>query len=381
MGLLRFTLALAVLLTHAGGVFGYTIVDSDVAVQSFYVISGFLITFILNEKYVGEGASWLFYTNRFLRLFPTYWVILAGSVLAALALYVLQHRGVVAAYAASFHANSWPVMAALLVTNVMLVGQDWAMLFDYANGIRLLNSLSSARTGGNSFLFVPQAWSLGVEISFYVLAPAVVRRPLIAVLILAFSLVMRIFGYFHGYIDDPWSYRFFPFELSMFLMGTLSYYLWGIVRKLPKSSAVFWLSFLPLIAAILYPAYKTGGIGFFTPSKVFYFLLLTVSLPAVFEKTKACELDRLIGDLSYPLYLCHVLVLWVLHQVPVFRKEGPVYALCGAIASIAVAWMITYWLDERIDAFRQTRLRLAKPNLPPDVDSNRPSDDIVSTPT
>lgn len=36
---------------------------------------------ILNEKYKGPGSYYLFITNRFLRLLPAYWVVLALTVL------------------------------------------------------------------------------------------------------------------------------------------------------------------------------------------------------------------------------------------------------------------------------------------------------------
>jgi peptidoglycan/LPS O-acetylase OafA/YrhL len=79
MGSLRLILALSVFLAHTGSLFGVFLVGPSVAVQSFFLISGFYMALVLNEKYKGSGSYYLFITNRLLRLLP-YWVVL--SVLA-----------------------------------------------------------------------------------------------------------------------------------------------------------------------------------------------------------------------------------------------------------------------------------------------------------
>ena len=80
MGSLRLFLALSVALGHFGMPLGFP--TSDIAVQSFYVISGFYMALVLNEKY-GPGTYWLFISNRLLRLWPTYIVVLVLSFAAA----------------------------------------------------------------------------------------------------------------------------------------------------------------------------------------------------------------------------------------------------------------------------------------------------------
>src|SRR5450759_4624800 len=77
MGIIRVLLALSVVAAHFGGIWNLRFVGGQVAVQSFYIISGFYMSLILNEKYVGKNKSYkLFITNRFLRLYPIYWLSL-----------------------------------------------------------------------------------------------------------------------------------------------------------------------------------------------------------------------------------------------------------------------------------------------------------------
>lgn len=183
MGILRFILALSVVFAHVGIRWP---IAPDRAVQAFFVISGFYMALVLDKRY---SDNWTFWTNRLIRIFPSYLLIAA---LTALWLW-----------------RFWPQFYASLstfdaVTNVVIVGQD----------------ISTYRGGG---LFLPQAWSVSLELYFYVLAPWLVRlrSPKIIGLIII-SIIARLIGYSRG-LGDFWSYRFFPFEMSFFLAGILIY--------------------------------------------------------------------------------------------------------------------------------------------------------------
>ena len=79
MGIYRFLLALNVVIFHLLGVPAI----GPFAVFSFFVLSGFLMTLIMKETY-GYSLSGLskYAMNRFLRLFPSYWVLLLITILA-----------------------------------------------------------------------------------------------------------------------------------------------------------------------------------------------------------------------------------------------------------------------------------------------------------
>ncbi len=72
-------------------------------------------------------------------------------------------------------------------------------------------------------LIIPQAWTLGLEVSFYLIAPFILTRKKILFLLLMLSFALRIFLYQIGLgREDPWVYRFFPTELVFFILGALS---------------------------------------------------------------------------------------------------------------------------------------------------------------
>ncbi len=76
MGLLRTLFALAVALGHLGAPWGFQPMNGNVAVQSFYIVSGFYMTMIYNEKYAAyANAKTVFWLSRYLRLAPAFVLI------------------------------------------------------------------------------------------------------------------------------------------------------------------------------------------------------------------------------------------------------------------------------------------------------------------
>ncbi len=69
MGIIRTLLALGVLIGHSKAGFVLPLPGGMMAVQAFYIISGFYMGLVLTEKYSKkENGYSLFITNRFLRI-------------------------------------------------------------------------------------------------------------------------------------------------------------------------------------------------------------------------------------------------------------------------------------------------------------------------
>jgi hypothetical protein len=89
LNILRFILALCVVLYHFHGELAGD--AGRVAVVGFFLISGFLITLIVNETYPTPAHNWNFLVNRFLRIYPQY-VFAAVVGLLAVSLYPQSSR-------------------------------------------------------------------------------------------------------------------------------------------------------------------------------------------------------------------------------------------------------------------------------------------------
>jgi peptidoglycan/LPS O-acetylase OafA/YrhL len=78
MGSFRLLLAATVMLGHFVPFYPQHLpflIYGSASVPAFYIVSGFLITLVLREKY--QSRAGLFYSNRALRIFPLYWAALA----------------------------------------------------------------------------------------------------------------------------------------------------------------------------------------------------------------------------------------------------------------------------------------------------------------
>jgi peptidoglycan/LPS O-acetylase OafA/YrhL len=120
--------------------------NGTTAVLLFYVISGFLISFALSNKYgTSSGGIAHFYAGRVIRIFSLYWPLL---LLAALV------------------SKNWILSAPIIdkFLSVTVIGMDWRFAFaDYPN----LHVVTMPVLG--------QAWTLSAELTFYLIAPFLLR--------------------------------------------------------------------------------------------------------------------------------------------------------------------------------------------------------------
>jgi len=72
---------------------------------------------------------------------------------------------------------------------------------------------------------IPQAWSLGVELMFYLIARFTLRQLSTASLLVVVGLLTSVILWQNGLTQDPWSYRFAPAQASYFGLGACTYHL------------------------------------------------------------------------------------------------------------------------------------------------------------
>ncbi len=363
MGLLRFLLALAVVAAHCNSVFGLQLMDGQVAVQSFFIISGFYISLILNEKYVQQpNAYWLFLSNRLLRLFPIYWTVLLATLFAYAAFSIISdsRSNFLPAVYSTVHFNPFSLIA-LILSNIFIIGQDLIMFM----GINLQNghffftaNFQVTKPPLHSFLLVPQAWTLALELLFYSIAPFLVRRSYKSILLLvSLSFAIRFFLYSQlGLTNDPWTYRFFPSEIMFFLLGIISYKLFIKVRSKPAQKYTqLGLSIVLIALTITYAAIPSGRFDQFPfPVKeVAYFLLLVSTIPFLFMFSNRFAFDSQIGELSFPIYITHILIIKFINKIPVsWANQGWVIVL----TTIVVSYLLNRFISIPIEKIRQARV-------------------------
>jgi peptidoglycan/LPS O-acetylase OafA/YrhL len=350
MGSLRTLFAIAVVFAHSPWNDGNSFVGGQNAVQLFYMISGFLISYIIatNPAYRTPAR---FYLNRALRIYPIYYVVAILTVIARL---VGDPKFF------DFYEKIPPAATALLeFSNVFLFGQD-AVMFAGVDHDQLVFAPDFRQSEHLLFtgLLVPQAWTLGVELSFYALAPFILRNKATLLLILTASLATRVALIWIGPgSHDPWTYRFFPAELSLFILGSLScHYLlprWkGYLAsadsqdRLPKMATYFLI-----VLSVFYFAIP----GDEHIKRLSLFAVFLVLLPLAFIYQNTSRIDSAIGELSYPIYIGHMLVIMAFGVLT--SKHGitsvVVITLGNVVLAVGFAYVLNILVSGRVERVRQ----------------------------
>jgi peptidoglycan/LPS O-acetylase OafA/YrhL len=347
MGLLRTLLALSVVIYHARPN-STLLVGGPNAVRCFYVISGFLISYVLVERHQYASLR-AFYLSRYLRLYPIYVVVALLSLGAAVTMHQ-EH------FLAVYRQSPPAAVAVLTLSNLFMIGQDWIMFLGVQHHALVpVANFNHSEVPLYQGMLIHPAWTLGIELSFYAIAPFVLpRRKLVYALLIA-SVLLRWYLVHLGLgTRDPWSYRFFPTELALFLAGALAHQrllpwfagrdaahggIWslaGTLALIVLCTFYFELALPPAVGALL------------------LMLAFIALIPLAFLFQRRHAFDARLGELSYPIYIVHWLVLWavgyVLHRWGVFGTDPWVAAVL--LSTIAGAVLLNKFIGEPFERLR-----------------------------
>jgi peptidoglycan/LPS O-acetylase OafA/YrhL len=362
MGILRFILAVCVILGHAGFHFA---VEGGTAVQCFYILSGFFMTMILTEKYNQKGQVGLYFENRFLRLFSVYWIFLGFNVALSALNHFVHHSGTLSRWIESWHHLTLIDRASLIFSNVFMIGHDWASLFELgSHGIQRVADFKSPNPFLPTLFFIPQTWTLGIEITFYILAPFLARRRWWIVMVIAVAtFILRAYLVSNGYRSGMWGNGFFPSEVGMFLLGTLSYKGYAAHKDKLHGPVTLVVAGLTLLIVLAFPYIGQDGPIFFTAPHILLFTVLTVGIPALFSVTRKLKWERTIGELSYPIYLSNEIFTQTLKRIPHILSHPIFLALLTIGATTALSAVVIKFVDIPVNRYREMRLRKSRNRL------------------
>lgn len=311
MGILRTFLALCIVGVHTEPFLSLGPSAGILPVRCFYVISGFYMALVLTEKY---SSALPFYKARLLRLLPMYWAALGITIALG---YTRGFWDVPTAY------DRIPVGVAILTTfsNALLIGQDWLYFIG---------------KGYESTTIVGQAWTLSLEITFYAIAPLFVRARSATILLTVFgAFLLKQFAAQHGLWDHPWDYRFFPFELPYFLLGMLAYRFYAFAK--PGAGLGIAVS-VGLIAVTTLVEQNTWYFH------NLYLACVTIAVPFIFAMTKDSKADAVVGELSYPIYITHMIFVSFFYAT----ARDSALGLGVGVAAMSIALSAGFILAERL---------------------------------
>ena len=348
MGLIRLLLALSVLISHSGNSFKILSNGSD-CVQLFFIISGFYIILILDKKYYKLSNSYYYFiTNRVLRIFPMYFVILFLTILYALysSKFSPGLPNDLAAYVAFWNQLEVKYLTLLITLNFTILGQEVLSFFSHVqDGPALIFNPE----GGilSQFIFIPQAWSIGMEIWFYLLAPFLFKLKNKQIVIIIIFLVILKYLFLNEFSNSyNWMYRVHLFELVYFLLGGISYKLIKIKKLNPLTGKLIFMMIIVYVVSInLFTDYLIV--------KWSTYLVFSLAIPVIFRLTSKSKTDKFLGDLSYPIYIIHFLIIAVSREFNIM--SGELRLVFIILLSILISYILNKILNP-IEKYRKIRL-------------------------
>lgn len=332
-GTWRFFLASIVVLTHlyptASHILGYQ------AVVAFFVLSGYLMTLVLNQKYgFTRGGMARFVVNRFLRIYPLYWV----TALSALLMVVLLPSQTTnqTHFALPQGIFAW-------TANFTIIGMD--------------ASISLPRLVANS-------WTLHVELIYYVALMVFFARSIWTALLLLI-IGVGLNGWYLMSIDFTSQHRFLelcygnPFAAALpFGIGAFLYHLrcrWKVIQSCsvkPRGLTIGWGLLL------LFFALANGADILWRSTPLFAVLLYATNIVSVVAivllgNMRAMQpllkrTDALLGALSYPIYLIHPVIKFaVLAMVNQKQQFATLWGFCAIYAVVLLCAWGLHWIVER----------------------------------
>lgn len=305
-----------------------TLNHGHIAVDFFFILSGFVISYAYDSRWKGM-STWQFFKRRLIRLHP---MLIMGAVIGFLAFAFVGFER----WDGTTAPAGW-VMTALLLTMFMIPAVP--------------DLPYEVRGNGEMFPLNGPGWSLFFEYIGNILYALIIRRFSTKILA-AFTLLLGIvhawffIGDISGYdmIGVGWTIdevnfwgglvrMLFPFSMGMLLARTF---------KPRKARGAFWICSIILIVLFAVPYIKPCGE--ISLNSLYEFVCIALIFPFVVwlgacgscSDSLTHKTNRLLGDLSYPLYIVHYPIMYIFYA---WLIEKRYYTLeeCWPTALLVVA--------------------------------------------
>lgn len=331
-------------------------------VALFFVLSGFLITYLLLAEKQSSGRIHIgnFYVRRILRIWPLYFLIIG------LSFFVFPHIQALYIPGASEQAyvNFWPKLAlfGIVMPNIALMFYHEMPLCSHT-------------------------WSIGVEEQFYLIWPWLVgsvnpRRTLMILAAIASALGLTFFWLRYGpgstvptagstmlLISDFLAH----FRIGTMAIGGIGAYL--VFKKQPILKVLYlkpvqWIVYI-VLATMLAMGVRIPGLNYEGYALFFVFLLINLASnpnSVINLENKVCNF---MGKISYGLYMYHpvaiVICLYVLKQ---YMPYGLTFSILLYLTSYALTTLLA-WLS--YEYFEKQFLKLKDRFAPGDKPVSKPA--------
>ena len=294
--------------------------DEHLAVMLFFILSGFLITYLLMKEQENTGAISFkkFYLRRIFRIWPVYYFVIILSQV----LFNPQHQ---------------------LKTIVLCLG-----IFP-----NVASALDVEWTAS------PQIWSIGVEEQFYLFWPLIIylipkKRMVLylSVFFVAYTLLPHLIKYinaliFQNSILDNFTNRFFyQSKFNCMSLGGIFGYLYAMKRK---ELNFFYKDIIAYPAIILsfilwFSGFKTKNFNDVIYSLLFVIMIINLATNKNLKLQIDNKIFSFLGRISYGIYMYHWIVILLLIRVLPYQVFGSswLYNLALYSSSILLTILVSH---------------------------------------
>lgn len=321
-----------------------TLNHGHIAVDFFFMLSGFVLCYAYDDRW-WVMSTWQFFKRRLVRLHP---MLVLGAVIGVLAFAFVGFEK----WDGSPTPTGW-VMVAMLLAMFMVPA--------------LPGLPYEVRGNGEMFPLNGPAWSLFFEYIGNVLYALFIRRLSTRSLFLLAALLGCVHAWFFvgnvseydmvgvGWTVDAVNFcgglvrMLFPFTVGMLLARTF---------RPRKVKGAFWMCSVALIALFAVPYIPSkGGVSLNSLYEVvciaFIFPLIVWMGACGCSGGKTARINKLLGDISYPLYIVHYPIMYVFYAWLIEKKyytlqDCPAVVLLVVASSILLAFLCLKLYDEPV---------------------------------
>lgn len=319
--LLRFLFAFTVFLVHAHVLSGAEslsvlsrLLSSEIAVKSFFVVSGFLIFM----SYENSRNIKNYFAKRARRIYPAYFsIVMICAVLGSV-----------------FSVHSWdeyfsPQLLKYVSANLLFLN----FLQPNLPGLFESNSLQAV----NGAL-----WTLKIEVMFYLSVPLAVmafrkfgRMPVLLALYICSVIYSVAMGGLAGKTGSGFYLelqRQLPGQLAYFIAGAAGYYYFQYLAKYAARLAALAVAAFALQAWLPWVAIQPAALGVLV-----VFFACVIPCLGNFGKY---------GDFSYGIYIVHFPILQTLVAYGLFRESPWAMLVVAGALVMAVAFLLWHFIEK-----------------------------------
>lgn len=312
-GLFRLFLAVLVLLSHAT-----RLQLGKAAVLVFFVLSGYWITLMWLERYSKTRKPYFTYmVSRAWRLLPTFWLI---SLATWIWLYTTDQI--------PSGSELWEIIPNITLLGYNLVG----------------------------FQAIGAAWSLDVEMQFYIIAPLIIA-----------AAVAGAARYCWAVIAACILLSLLVWRDSQDILQCIGFFAIGMASAITKwrpSKSLAWGTvgvFLALLVGLIASPWRGIILGGRDPGELYLqynmlaevvFAMVVVPWSIYTTKQESNRFDHMLGDFSYIFYLIHMQILIVSGQANGSNIERVVKLIAATTVILALCWIIWRYFDKPINKMR-----------------------------